>query len=595
MISKSQSTVSISKMVFLDTETSQGEDGLHHLRLGWMCNWMKGGEKWHYFTSVPQFWDLLEAFIGNRRRPTFVYAYNSAFDLQILGIEDAMHRPGWEADGIPILQPFIFRTAFNGNTVWFLDAGNHVGGKIPLSKIGENMDLLKGDLDRKRLDEYPDIEVSKYCRRDVEITRNYILEWLRFLRENELGAYRPSLAAQCLTAYRARFIEQPIYVHTIEPVINLERRSYRGGRVECFYIGEINHAYKMDVNSFHPYIMRNLPLPYRLRGTLRDARPSELSRLCDKGFAFIAEGRVQVTPESRMIPIRRTIDKVDTNIYPIGTFRAVFTSIDYLSLIANGGKVLSAEKVAYYDKDVLFKKYIDFFYEKRLKFKEEGNKSMEQMAKYFMNSLEGKFAQKVQQTVVYQDPAQHDRNYLLSVNGDTVEVMVYGGKEWITVPVAEESWNTFIPISSFIRSYTRVILWRDMQDIAKEGGEVYYCDTDSLFCDEKGYAALDNKKRVSTSRLGSYKKEDEGTLCIRGAKNYYFNQKPVIKGIRKDAVEIEPGVFRQTRFEAMGQMRRKGISEGVKIRDDFIIRLSGKYRKGIIGDDGWVLPFVLDE
>ena len=595
---KNQNTATISRMVFLDTETTKGEDGLAHLRLGWACMWLKGGEKWHYFTTEDQFWDKLETFIGNKHASTFVYAYNSAFDFQVLGLENAMRRPGWTYERPAILKPFIFQ-AHRGehNPVWFLDMGNHVGGKIPLAKIGETMNILKGDLDRKRLDDYPDIEVSKYCKRDVEIVRNYILEWLYFLRENNLGAYRPSLAAQCLTAYRTRFVEQPIYTHDIKPVVALERESYRGGRMECFFIGDVQQkAYKLDVNSFHPYIMRNLPLPYRLRGTLKNPKISALGKILDRDQAFIASGRVVVPPEARMISIRRTVDKVDTNIFPVGTFHAVFTSIDYESLIHYGGKVLGLDRVAIYDKDVLFKSYIDFFYKKRLEFKEAGLRSMEQMAKYFMNSLEGKFAQKVNQTVLYMNPAQHTHNYMLALpDGSSTQVMVYDNKEWITVPTAEESWNTFIPISSFIRSYTRVILWDDMHDIWSRGGKVYYCDTDSIFCDEAGRDALQTVNRISSSALGAYKLEDEGTLSILGAKNYMFNGKRVIKGIREDAEEIAPHVYRQTRFNTMGQMRRKNISCGVEIKDDFIVKLSLQYRKGIVSPSGWVEPFVLNE
>ncbi len=45
-------------------------------------------------------------------------------------------------------------------------------------------------------------------------------------------------------------------VHMKPEVIKLEIDSYRGGRNECFFIGEAHgEFYKLDVNSMYPYVM----------------------------------------------------------------------------------------------------------------------------------------------------------------------------------------------------------------------------------------------------------------------------------------------------------------------------------------------------
>ncbi|GAI25381.1 unnamed protein product, partial [marine sediment metagenome] len=47
--------------------------------------------------------------------------------------------------------------------------------------------------------------------------------------------------------------------------IDLERASYKGGRVECFFLGELknDNYYILDVNSLYPFVMRNNSYPVK--------------------------------------------------------------------------------------------------------------------------------------------------------------------------------------------------------------------------------------------------------------------------------------------------------------------------------------------
>lgn len=602
MVSEIKSITKVRRMAFLDTETKghhtdawngKGEAKLHLLRLGWLCLWENDEETWHYFTTPDQFFSILEQHIRSERESLYVYTYNAGFDYQVLGVlKQVRDRDNWEMQGTPIFKPFIVKTRYKYATVWFLDMGNHLGLRPPLAEIGKDMDLIKGDLDRKRLDDYSDEEVAKYCKRDVEIVRNYMLEWFRFLKDNDLGPYRPSIAAQCLTTFRHKFIDNPIYIHHHPFASAMERRSYKGGRNEAFYIGKVDYAYKLDVNSFHPFIMRNLPLPSRLKGTIPHPGTRTMQRLLDNEEMFIIEGRVY-TPKP-VVSVRRLVaPHIERTIFPIGTFKATITSPEYMQLLQNGGRMLSIDSCCVYDSSVLFKSYIDFFYKKRLEFKEAGDKTRDTMSKYFMNSLEGKFAQHVPASVELHGNGVGD--IVDFGSGDEYSVRQYGGKTYVYTKTKADSTNTFTAISSFIRAYTRVILWNDMLIMCNAGGHVYYCDTDSLFCDEKGKNALEKEKRIDVNRLGAYKVEDEGILEIRGAKDYSFNGKKVIKGIRSDAVEDDKGTFRQTYFERMQGMMRRNIEEGVIIVDNFEKKPTRIYYKGTVGLDGWVGPLILDE
>jgi len=611
MISALKSETNISRMVFLDTETTNtpspkgawggtGKPSLAVLRLGWACFWNRGTEQWREFHTSDTFFEYLEAFIGHGRRPVFIYTYNASFDYQVLGvIQQVAKRKGWKYDRAPFASSvFIFGCDYLGSQVWFLDMGNHIGGpKRPLSDMAAEMGTEKMELDRKRMDDYPDEVVSPYCRRDVEIVRDYMLKWIRFLLENSLGAYRPTLASQCITAYRHRFIDKVIYVHNLPIISVLERESYRGGRNEAFFIGKIpNKVFKLDVNSFHPYIMKEKKLPYRLVRAGNHLDVMNLDFIIASGRQFIIRCDVTCDEKSRCIGIRAEVKPREIRtIFPVGTFNATITSIEYEQLRRYGGSVSNITKYAVYDCAILFKSYIDFFYQKRMYYKSTKDKTMDTNAKYFMNSLEGKLAQHTRRTTVINHDTHRDEGDHVIIDaqtGENVIIHVYGGKEWVTSREREEGYNVFVAIPSFIRAYTRILLWEDFNTIWRAGGEVYYCDCDSIFCNEKAKDSIFMK--LSNDRLGAYKVEgiSEGVI-IHGCKDYIFDGTAHIKGIRKDAI-YENGAFKQTHFCRMSAMLQRGIGEGVIIVDDFEKRPKRIYLKGIVpAGGGWIQPLSM--
>jgi hypothetical protein len=604
MLSEIKSTTNVRRMVFLDTETTgtptdlwkgKGTPKLHLLRLGWAIFWKTGEEYSKEFKTPDQFFDDLEDFIGHRQKAVFVYSYNASFDYQILGvIKRITEREGWHLKRAPIDKPFIIEATCNGSVVWFLDMGNHLGTRPKLAKIGEELGLEKIDVDASKLDQYSDEEVSTYCKRDAEIVRTWMLEWMNFLKDNDLGPYRPSIAAQCLTTFRHRFIDNPIYIHHHPEASQIERASYKGGRNEAFFLGNIKHAYKLDVNSFHPYIMAEKELPCRLAGGLVHPKAKSLSGLLDQGTLFLVQGKFFVpTP---VISVRRVVaPRIERTIFPVGTFSATITSMEYAQLLSVGGSLVEGEMLLKYSSSILFKSYIDYFYSLRLKYKSLDNKTLDTMSKYFMNSLEGKFAQHVPLSMEVTGPlSSEDIEVFDESTGATFSVKVFGDRKWMYTRTKRDSANTFTAISSFIRAYTRTILYDDIRYIHSSGGEVYYVDTDSIFCDRVGYEALCSAGRVSPSRLGAYKLEEEGPLTIHGAKDYLFNGHRAIKGIREDAVEKD-GVFKQVHFVRMTGMRARGIDEGVIIVDNFEKRPTRKYHKGVRTASGWVEPLVINE
>jgi hypothetical protein len=363
-------------------------------------------------------------------------------------------------------------------------------------------------------------------------------------------------------------------------------------------MGRVNdRIYKLDVNSFHPYIMGNLPLPYKLVRAGEHTTNESLQRFLASGNQFIIKCNLTCNSDSRCISIRKEVSKgVVRTVFPIGTFNATITSLEYEQLLRYGGRVNDIYGYAVYEASVLFRDYINYFYKKRLYFKSVKDKTMDNMSKYFMNSLEGKLAQHVKQTIILNEHSDREEGSHIVIDSDTGEVViihVYGGKEWVSTKEKAEGYNVFVSIPSFIRAYTRCILFDDFATIRNAGGHTYYCDTDSIFTDERGKDALSEMGKIDPNILGLYKIEGvSDDLEIKGCKDYIFDKEEHIKGIRKNA-RYEDGVYKQVYFCKMPAMLQRGISEGVIIVDDFEKRPSRIYHKGFAPSaGGWVKPLV---
>jgi len=90
--------------------------------------------------------------------------------------------------------------------------------------------------------------------------------------------------------------------------------------------------------------------------------------------------------------------------------------------------------------------------------------------------------------------------------------------------------------------------------------------------------------------LGYLKLEGTATeVDIRAKKDYNFGGRNVIKGVRKDAVEVKEGLFDQWHFSSLRYAFEAQCLEGVtvsKVRKEMKRVLTS----GSEGKDGWVIP-----
>jgi len=578
-------------IIFFDCETEQErlDNGSikQKLKLGWACYYCKAygrnleKVKWHTFNDALSFWQFVYKHT-ERKRKLWVLARNLVFDFTLV--------EGWK-----YLRQVGFKLKFFHNegtcsiisvkgrfgSIVFLDVMNYFVES--LAKTGERIGIPKLKIDFETCtDEF----LSIYCKRDVEIELENFKRLIKFLEANSVARLCYTRGSTAMAAYLFRHYHNRIYIHNNEQAIQLERDSYRGGRCECFYLGELNDGdyYIVDVNSLYPFVMRNNSYPVKYITQTHKIEVEALQHTL-KDKSVIA--RVLIDTDESVYAVRR-----GRTIFPVGRFWVTLTTPELLyALRAN--HIVKIERAVIYEQANIFKTYVDRFYKLRQEFKSAGVAEYEELCKKMLNSLYGKFGQKADVwEKIGECPNEPDRVELcFEVGAVRVKQIRYLLGEIFELKGYEESFNSFPAIPAHVSAYGRLHLWQLIKQAGQ--GNYFYCDTDSLIVNEVGLCNLQNQ--VDNVNLGSLKIVGSMTeLVIRGLKDYSTETKQVVKGIRKNAVEIRDGVYEQEIWPSFKGLLRSGQTDTYTVKKITKV-LARKYTKGYVNPDGSIVPLLLGE
>lgn len=575
--------------VWFDTETdafriSSTETG-QRLRFGWAC-WQRtlpdsswSEPLWERFTSPSEFLSWLEG----RTRPktrTYVFAHNLHFETVVLNLFKLFPERGWKL-GRAILEspPVILSFRRELATVEFIDTGNW--WLHSAAKIGETVGVPKLPMPSlvDSLEEW-----DSYCRNDVEIIRVAMLKWFDFLRRYDLGGFARTLAGQAFKAYRHRFMNHQIFVHDNERCAALERDSYHGGRVECFFIGRVSSpVWCYDVNSMYPFIMKENVFPCKKIWYTRRSSISELQTWLSD-YAVIA--RVTLRTERARYPLLLNGKLV----FPVGIFETALTGPDIKEALRED-EIVSITEMGVYEQAPLFRSFVETLYPLRLEAKARGDEVSHYNLKILMNSLYGKFGQsgRVWETVERTDnltPEVWDELDL--VTGEFTSWRRVGGllqrKE-----KEPESYHSFPAIAAYVTAYARALLFGLFERAGFEN--VLYCDTDSLFVTEEGASRLSHL--ADEEQLGKLKLAKSWPwVQIHGPKDYEAPGSKVLKGVKKSARWIDESTVRQEQWRKLPGLLRLGHLD-TPVIVEVEKHLSREYTKGTITSSGRVVPLRL--
>lgn len=576
-------------LLFFDTETAmkQLDNGgtEHRLKLGWACYWRKGEarrdavEEWYYFRKPGDFWQWVFDHTGKKVK-LWCIARNINFDFTILQGWDNLREAGYKlkffyCSGTTV----IISVTKAGSSIVLLDSMNWFVES--LEKTGARIGIPKMYVDFATV---TDSDLSVYCKNDVLIELRNFQSFVRFLEDNKVSRLCYTRGSVAMSAYLFRHYHTPIFIHNNREAIRLEREAYKGGRVECFRLGEFRDGpyTVVDVNSLYPFVMREYEYPCCYVRQEHYPTVTEFHGYLRK-YAVVAKVIVYTPEPVYAVRGARTF-------FPVGHFTVSLCTPE-LRYAEEHGHIVKVIQCVLYEKADLFRDFVDSFYAMRLRFKADGVEEYVEMCKKILNSLYGKFGQKAEEwTKIGDDPAEQDR-YETWIDADSPHAVTI---RWLMgqcfkLTRTDESYDSFPAIAAHVTAYGRLTLWRLMQLAGM--GNYFYCDTDSLIVNATGLHRL--RDEMSASVLGKLKTvETMNRMAIYGLKDYETGSKIVTKGIRSNAEKLSDGVYRQDKWPSIQGMLRKGDSSVYRV-EKTLKHLSRKYEKGIVLPNGTVTPFIL--
>lgn len=328
---------------------------------------------------------------------------------------------------------------------------------------------------------------------------------------------------------------------------------YYGGRVQCFYAGEVHAPFKIvDINSAYPFaMMSNHPSGDSIRTLpFLPATDDEISRT----FIMLTSRAMGAFPE-------RAGD--GSLCFPEDGAVHTFYVSGWEYLAARDTECLrdaTVIAVKSFGECIEFSAYLNHFYSMKTNSKRAGydeargwhdigQKARYEFSKRFLNSLYGKMGANPEHyeefTVVkpqYIDAAEQEDGYGF--------VCGLGNLALVSKPLAEERQRYYnVAIAASITGFVRAYLWRAIATCRAAGGKVLYCDTDCLWTTETGSLELDPEK------LGAWDVEASCTYGAIAGKKLYAAQTS-----KKDA--------------ETGEFVWKTASKGVRLERDEIVQVA---------------------
>lgn len=574
------------------------------------------------FYTPREFWDWVYHKL-HKRIPTWMFAHNLPFDLsstcvwkEVVNGTLTVSDPRKKCDGTPYRQP-LFVADDPPTIIEFLytdysklvcvDTLNY--WRSSLDSIGKELGFPKGRMPNycERIEEW-----IPYCKQDVAILERAVCELASWLKDNDYGGFRFSAPSIAFSAYRHRFMHHPIEVHGFKLVSKLERESYFGGRLECFYIGQSKGShYEVDVAALYPYVMRENTYPTRLLDCRLDGKPSkaDIARL---SLANVA--RVRIKTNRHVYPVKRPEGLCHCH----GEYVTTLAGPELMHAV-NSGVVQEVYAWSRYQMDNIFEDFVEHFWNERRRYEKAGESVHATFCKLMMNSLYGKFGQ---QNVEFEFDHSEPETPMFGMSyeyDDTTDILTEYRHCGDRVDVRrqrdqdDQSEVCSPVISSYVTAYGREHM-RKLRGIAGEK-HTYYIATDALYVDQVGYDNLDAKGWVKDRTPGKLSVKHSGDeLSVSALHQLSLGDHILTGSLKKSAVLLADGSYQELHFEGLNAILQ--LSQELPLEDangkrvpshaaltreplpgvciyPVIKRMSKEYRKGVKTKSGWVKPITL--
>lgn len=435
-----------------------------------------------------------------------LYEWNSLEtngDIFYIEVRDEHDKPRHFQDSIKVMPRSLERLADS-----FADAGKLDPDHVDISDLPSDVTQLT---DKERT------ELSKYLKRDCVALRQCLesfTEIINSLTDGKVGL-QLTVASTAMATYQCHFMEDENISGGI-PHCSREneekiRESYYGGRTEVFKqraFAEDGPFYHYDVNSLFPHCYTNFKLPTGKPHHVTDPDEDILDKDMLGGAVRInaeidSKIDIPVLP-NRFQPTDANSEKV---LFPTGAVTGWYTmrEVRYAKDIGQLHNFTVDEAVVAKN-EYMFKQYGETLYDLKSSIDDDENPARYKVVKFLLNSIYGKFGMSREQTQIKRkDPDSED---FPPENGRTLgknkgrERKLFHEGIFETDDTADASY--IIPrIASAITSQARIEMHKWFRKVKDLGGDIWYCDTDSIVTD------IELPEKYVNDKLGMMDKEAE--------------------------------------------------------------------------------------
>lgn len=544
----------------------------------------------NYRKEIHDIKELRAEFLHPRYKNKKVFAHNAEYDLNVLYGCIFSFDPKAIFNG-------KFICASNGNCQ-FADSLNiyrtsvkEIGKMLGegFHKMGMDQGSYKKSNWNKKGVKQRDINA---CFRDCEI----IYEALFRIFE-EAGDIKITQASLSMTYYRR--YHQPFDIeHNENTAFFFD--SYFGGRTEVFKRGK-THSTVIDRNSSYPAEMFSMifPNPAKLK-VATNVDVKTFRKFILPHYEGLIYADILHKPKTfGFLPVK----KDGKLLFPVGSFSGCWNFNELRFALQHDAIQIKRISKAVYAPPMFspFKNYVDHLYSKRSMAEKGGLE--EYSIKIFMNSLYGKFAQRINEETIYIENIEKEINTIREYQrqGILLKVQPFNADRldaFLILKATKKIDISFcIPsFASYITSGARIALLKQL--LLLEKNIPTYCDTDSV-------AFEINNGVKSNYRLGEWKIEDKIITEVISLKNYkfeYFDKKEGklikihrTKGVPKNAKKIKSknnvDSYIYYNLGKTKEAMRRGFDPGTLIKREKTI--TGEYDKRIVLANGETEPIIL--
>ena len=625
-------------LFFVDTETSRSYSSttpnnfLESFRMGVVCHVIMRQNKvisreYFAFWNIKKFWIFLYSRL-NIRKSNWVFAHNLAFDLQVLNIFDKLtsreiiinERPGDFAIGKPLDTkkrpwkglfcidsiPCFIRCRSQKGTIVFADTLNYF--RQPLGEIGVEIGLEKLP--------FPGNDGTKqqwvdYCTRDVEIIEKMMCDCMIDWRNKKLGNWNytaPGLAWNNYRHSHAPTIKTSkgkekvnIVIHDDLRAKKLERESYHGGEIACWFVGYVSpeknqfdnrphstdYLHHLDIRSLFPYCMAEAKYPYSLYKYVEKSSMAQLEHYA-RAAGVIAEVLLNTDKLPYVVMHKKQVR------YALGKFWTVLCG-DELGRALSEGLIENVGRMSVYNIAPIFRDFVKYWYSQRERARVGNLPHLDRLAKMMLNSLYGKFAQRSPKWLDTPDicpDIDYGEFWHYGVNDAKPKVYrSFAGNVQQRIESVDGN-NSFCAVSSFVTANAREYM-RSIRELCPENS-IYYQHTDSLIVNHDAYLIIE-KNGIIGHAMGQLREIEEASRIAEffGPGDYEFGRSVVQSGRKSSAKVICPGTITQDNFNGLSYVIARGNQGGVVGTSCTVHRHLGKGKLNRL-DNGFAKPFILN-